>query len=363
MALDPSFWRGRRVLLTGHTGFKGGWAAMWLQRLGASISGYALAPQTNPSLYRAARIDNFVASPIAEFCDIHDREALSSTFAATMPEIVIHMAAQPLVRVAFEQPLMTYSTNVMGTANVLAAAHECGSVRTIVAVTSDKCYDLREGGEPRKESDPLGGAEPYAASKAGAEFIAEGMRAMMTADPERGEGNTGLATARGGNMLGGGDWSRDRLMPDLVAGALGGQPVAIRNPDAVRPWQHVLDPLRGYFVLAQRLHQNAALFEGPWNFGPPASHAVPVRHIADAACALLDAGLTWRPDPAAHFPESRSLRLNSEKAAARLDWRSRLTLADALDWSVRWYKKFDTGADARVLMEADIDRYEALAVA
>jgi CDP-glucose 4,6-dehydratase len=187
------------------------------------------------------------------------------------------------------------------------------------------------------------------------------MRAMMSADAAGGEGHIGAATARGGNMLGGGDWSRDRLIPDLVAGARSGHPVAIRNPDAVRPWQHVLDPLRGYFVLAQRLHQNAALFEGAWNFGPPASHSVPVRDIADAVCELLDAGLTWRPDQGAHPPEARALRLDSNKAAARLDWRSRIALPDALDWTARWYKAFDAGADARVLMEADIDRYEALA--
>jgi CDP-glucose 4,6-dehydratase len=358
MPLDAAFWRGKRVLLTGHTGFKGGWTSIWLRRLGAEVTGYALAPDTQPSLFGAARVGDLVHS---EFGDICDQDALRAVVSASTPEIVIHMAAQPLVRVGYEEPLRTYATNVGGTANVIDAARGCDSVKAVVVISSDKCYDLRGQDTAHAETDPLGGAEPYSASKAGAEFVVEGMR-PLAAGAHRAEG-MGLATARAGNAIGGGDWSRDRLIPDLVTSFEAKRPTAIRNPEAVRPWQHVLDAVHGYFLLMQRVCADPGRFGGAWNFGPSDVNAVPVRTIADRVCALLGAGASWQHDSASNPVEAHALRLDSNKASSELGWRSRLRIEDALAWTVEWFKRFDSGADARTLVEADIERYERIGAA
>ncbi|MBV8171286.1 MAG: CDP-glucose 4,6-dehydratase [Candidatus Eremiobacteraeota bacterium] len=355
MDLDAAFWRGRHVLLTGHTGFKGAWAALWLQRLGAQISGFALEPDTTPSLYEAAHVKGEVRGTIG---DIRDRDALRTACAATVPEIVMHMAAQPLVRAGYEDPLRTYSTNVAGTGNVIDAARAIDSVRAIVVLTSDKCYDLRGPDVPHAETDALGGAEPYSASKASAEFVVAGMRPMVRAQRD---GAIGLASARAGNVIGGGDWSRDRLIPDLMVSLHAHRSPSIRNPDAVRPWQHVLDALAGYFALAQRLYEAPAAYSQPWNFGPDAADALPVRTIADTVCALAGDETSWTHDASDEHPrEADALRLDSRKAAAQLGWSARLHVRDALAWTADWYKQFYAGADARTLVERDIERYEAL---
>ncbi|HME82041.1 MAG TPA: CDP-glucose 4,6-dehydratase [Candidatus Eremiobacteraceae bacterium] len=359
MAFDAVWWRGKRVLITGHTGFKGAWCCLWLHRLGAQLRGYALEPDTTPDLFGAADVASTTKSVIA---DIRDRERLRGEVARFDPQIIIHMAAQPLVRVSYDRPLETYAVNVVGTANVLEAVRAAPSARAIVVVTSDKCYDLHGAERAHAEEDALGGADPYSASKAGAELVTAGMRVLS----RRARESTiacGIATARAGNTIGGGDWARDRLMPDLIASFIKGEPALIRNPAAVRPWQHILDPLYGYLLLARRLWEQPEAFSQPWNLGPPDSNAQSVASVADAAAARFGNGARWRVDEAGHPPEAGVLRLDSSKAKARLGWSARLDLGSAIDWSVGWYRSFALGDSARALVEADIARYEALVAA
>ncbi|MBV8222333.1 MAG: CDP-glucose 4,6-dehydratase, partial [Candidatus Eremiobacteraeota bacterium] len=318
--------------------------------------GYALTPDTEPALFLAARVGTVERNTVG---DVRDAAAVDAAFALHSPQIVIHMAAQPLVRVAYEQPRETYSTNVAGTAVVLDAARRCDSVRAVVVVTSDKCYDLRGVDRARAEDDALGGAEPYAASKAGAELVTAALRSSLFAAQTLIR-PCGLATARAGNTLGGGDWARDRLMPDLIASFIEGVAAPVRNPGAVRPWQHILDALRGYFVLAQRLWHEPAAFSEAWNFGPPASHERPVRWVADEASRLFERGARWRTDETRHPAEASALRLDSSKALRRLEWTAHLDLTQAIEWTVGWYRAYYDGASARALVEADLERYGAL---
>jgi CDP-glucose 4,6-dehydratase len=359
VAIDPGFWRDKRVLLTGHTGFKGGWCSIWLQRLGAQVSGFALAPETTPDLYSVAGVGARMRSRIA---DVRDRDAVRAAFDEAQPEIVLHMAAQPLVRVSYEAPVATYATNVVGTANVVEAASRCASVRAVVVLTSDKCYDLRGPTGPRAEADPLGGGDPYSASKAGAELVTAALRSALFGG---GAASAAVATARAGNTLGGGDWARDRLLPDLIASFIRGLPARIRNPDAIRPWQHVLDPLRGYLVLAQRLFESGERaardrYAQAWNFGPAGAQTHPVAWLADGAASRWGSGARWETDSGVHPHEAPDLQLDSTRAQRELDWSARLPLDEALDWTVAWYRHFADGADARALVEADIERYDSL---
>src|SRR5919106_3641633 len=313
MGVDTAFWSGRRVLVTGHTGFKGAWLTLWLGRMGAEVTGLADSVPTSPSLYEVARAGEGVAEVRA---DIRDAGAVREAFSVA-PEIVIHMAAQPFVRRSFRDPRGTYETNVMGTVNVLEAVRETASVRVVVNVTSDKCYDNREQGRPFVEDDPKGGHDPYSSSKGCAELVADAyLRSFFAPEP------TGprLGSVRAGNVIGGGDWGEDRLIPDIMRGALDGGPIAIRNPEAVRPWQHVLNPLSGYLRLAQALHDRADL-QGGWNFGPALDDARPVRAIADRLTELWPGELQWELDPGPHPHEARFLALDSAKARERLGWR------------------------------------------
>jgi CDP-glucose 4,6-dehydratase len=357
VAVTPAFWSGKRVLVTGHTGFKGSWCSIWLHRLGARLRGYALAPDTAPDLFGAADVASIMESTIG---DIRDRERLSGEIERFDPEIIIHMAAQPLVRVSYERPVETYAVNVAGTANVLEAAARADSARAIVVVTSDKCYDLRDVERAHTEEDDLGGGDPYSASKAGAELVTAAMRASSSRERSGAAHACGIATARAGNTIGGGDWARDRLLPDLIASFMKGEPALIRNPAAVRPWQHILDPLRGYLMLAQRLWEEPESFAAAWNLGPADSNTQSVEWLADAAAAQFGSGASWRVDSDVHPPEARVLRLDSSKARDRLDWCARLDLTTAIDWSVEWYQRHASGAAARTLVENDIARYEAL---
>ncbi len=360
VAVAPAFWSGKRVLVTGHTGFKGSWCCLWLHRLGARLRGYALAPDTTPDLFGAADVASSVESVIG---DIRDRDRLSAEIERFDPEIIIHMAAQPLVRVSYERPVETYAVNVAGTANVLEAAARARSARAIVIVTSDKCYDLRGVERAHTEEDALGGSDPYSASKAGAELVSAAIRASSPRERPGVAHACGIATARAGNTIGGGDWARDRLLPDLIASFMKGEPALIRNPAAVRPWQHILDPLRGYLVLAQCLWEKPESFAQAWNLGPPDSNTQSVEWLADAASARYGSGAGWRVDRSAHPPEARTLRLDSSKARDRLEWSARLDLTTAIDWSVEWYMRHTAGAAARALVENDIARYEALVAA
>lgn len=350
-------WRGRRAFLTGHTGFKGGWLAVWLAKLGVQVRGYALDPATEPNLFTAAA----VASNVEDLRgDILDRARLERAMKEFAPDVVFHLAAQPLVRHSYADPLGTYATNVMGTANVLEAVRGTPSVRAVVCVTTDKCYDNREWVWPYRETDPLGGHDPYSSSKACAEIVCAAYRRSYFAVAGQGECRVALATARAGNVIGGGDWSEDRLVPDLIRGFQSSQPVLIRRPNAVRPWQHVLEPTHGYLLLAERLFTGEAQFASAFNFGPGDEDARTVERIADYMVAAWGGGASWIRDPETGVHEAGILRLDASKARIELGWRPRLSIDTAIDWSVRWYRACQQGKDMLEFTRNQIDDYAAL---
>jgi CDP-glucose 4,6-dehydratase len=344
-------WNGRRVLVTGHTGFKGGWLALWLARLGARVAGCSLGPPTRPSLYELARVGAVVAAE--HEVDVRDRAALARVVAAEEPEVVIHLAAQPLVRRSFEAPAETFDVNAGGTANLLESLRAAGTVRVAVIVTTDKVYLPRRDGAAHTEDDPLGGADPYSASKACAELITRAYRESFLA----GSGTVAVATARAGNVIGGGDYGADRLVPDLIRAASAGAPAQVRNPGAVRPWQHVLEPLSGYLALAQLLWSSAD-GAGGWNFGPERGGEQPVQWLVERFAGLWDGGLEWERAPGDHPPESPVLRLDSSKARSRLGWAPRWELERALAETVDWHRRVASGADARAVTEEQIEGFE-----
>ena len=334
------FWRGRRVLLTGHTGFKGSWLSLGLQHLGAELHGLALEPPTRPALYEVARVAEGMASHIG---DIRDLETVRRAHAAARPEVVIHMAAQSLVRPSYRDPIGTYATNVMGTAHVLEAARSVGTVRAIVVVTSDKCYENTGQTAGYREDAAMGGHDPYSNSKGCAELVTSAYRRSFLA-----EAGIAVASARAGNVIGGGDWAEDRLIPDMLRAFEAGEAVAIRNPRAVRPWQHVLEPLAGYLTLArQLLEADGADFAEGWNFGPRDDDARPVDWIADRMAAAWGAGATWRLDGRAQPHEAAHLTLDGSKARARLGWSPRWSVERALDETVGWHRAWLSGGDMR----------------
>lgn len=349
-------WRGRRVLVTGHTGFKGSWLSLWLAEAGAEVTGLALPASTEPSLFEAARIGEIVDHRIA---DIRDMAAVQAVFADARPEVVFHLAAQPLVRLSYQQPVETYATNIMGTAHVLEAARRAGTVEAIVCVTSDKCYDNREWAWAYRESDPLGGHDPYSSSKGCAELVAAAYRSSYF-DAAAAPGPwTGLATARAGNVIGGGDWAEDRLIPDVLRALSNGDRPLIRAPKAVRPWQHVLEALHGYILVAERLLAGERRFAQGWNFGPFEDDMQAVETIVDHLVAAWG-GKGWDIAPGDHPHEAAMLRLDSSKARAELGWRPVLGLAEALNWIMLWHQAFAAGEDARDLTLDQIRIYAAM---
>lgn len=363
MAINPDFWRGKSVFLTGHTGFKGGWLALWLKRMGARVTGYALPPPTTPSLFGTAGIaDALARSTIA---DIRDPERLNAALAEAQAEIVFHLAAQPLVRAAYEDPIGTYAVNVMGTVHLLEAIRRCPTVRAAVMVTSDKCYENREWWWGYRENEPMGGHDPYSSSKGCAELVSAAYRRSFFAD-----GRVALASARAGNVIGGGDWAADRLLPDLVRAFGQGQPLTLRNPGAVRPWQHVLEPLAGYLLLAERLlgagageeEGDGESYAGGWNFGPRDEDARSVLEVVSAAARLWGEGALWQvqENAAAEPHEARTLKLDCSLARGRLGWAPRLGLDAALAWTLDWYRAQRAGEDMRACCAAQIDRYQGL---
>lgn len=348
---DAAFWRGKRVLLTGHTGFKGGWLALWLSRLGAHVTGVSLAPATTPNLFDAARIGQAIDSRLA---DIRDAAAVRTLLRDTRPDIVLHLAAQALVRPSYAAPVDTFATNVMGTAHVLDALREAPGAKVAVMVTTDKVYRNNEWPYPYREADTLGGHDPYSASKAASELVIASYRdAFLTA---RG---IAVASARAGNVIGGGDWSADRLLPDAVRAWRADGELDVRRPESVRPWQHVLEPLAGYLNLAQALWREPTL-AGAYNFGPDAAEAAPVRTVVDLALAAYGRGRVAYADQPQGPHEAGLLTLDTSKARAVLGVAPRWPLAAAVARSMDWYRRFDDGEDALALCHADIDRYAGL---
>ncbi len=346
--VDPSFWSGRKVLLTGHTGFKGAWLSLWLQSLGARLTGFSLDVPTEPSLFELARVGEGMETITG---DIRDPDAIASVIASSGPEVVIHMAAQSLVRRSFAAPRDTYATNVMGTVNVLDAVRTQGEgVRVVVNVTSDKCYENREWDWGYREHEPMGGHDPYSSSKGCAELVAAAFRRSFFADPD----GPRLSSARAGNVIGGGDWGEDRLVPDVMRAALEGAEARIRNPNSIRPWQHVLSPLSGYLLLAQTMFDRPS-GEAGWNFGPPERDARPVGWIVEQLGALWPEGVRWTVDDGPHPHEARYLKLDSSLARARLGWQPLVGLEQTLRSIVDWYRALSAGEDMRAVTLGQIE--------
>lgn len=350
--LMSKFWRGKRVLLTGHTGFKGAWLALWLHQLGAKVTGVSLPPATTPNLFNLTQIESITDS---HFCDIRDVAALAALIEKANPEIVFHLAAQALVRASYREPLATFATNTQGTANVLDALRTLVSLRVIVAITTDKVYKNFEQLSPFREDDPLGGHDPYSASKAASEIVVASYRDAFFAPK-----SVAVASARAGNVIGGGDWSDDRLIPDAMRAWQSGQPLVIRRPEAIRPWQHVLEPLAGYLVLAQRLWEQPEL-AGAYNFGPPTNQVATVRQVVELARTAYGNGEVLYGDGAEGPHEAGVLVLGTDKARVSLGVTPKWVLTETVNRAISWYQAQSAGGSAISLCEAEITAYEMLA--
>lgn len=346
-----SSWRGRRVLVTGDTGFKGSWLSLWLHALGAEVTGFALPPPTRPCLFEAAGVAELIDHHDG---DVRDLAAMRAAVEASQPELIFHLAAQPLVRPSYREPVETYATNVMGTVHLLEAARGVPGVKAVVCVTSDKCYENREWVWPYRESDPMGGHDPYSSSKGCAELVAAAYRSSFFAN------GPALATVRAGNVIGGGDWAEDRLVPDLVRAFEVGAAPLIRSPDSVRPWQHVLEALGGYLLIAERLLAGEHRFADAWNFGPSDGDTRPVSWIVERMRAAWGGAPRPDADPAPRVHEAGLLRLDCSKARTALGWRPALRLEQALEWIVAWHKAVSRGEDARAVTRAQIAAYCAV---
>jgi CDP-glucose 4,6-dehydratase len=355
MSLQPSnhptfqpssarFFSGKKIFITGHTGFKGSWLCLWLNQLGALVTGYALNPPTNPSLFDLCGIDKLVHTTIA---DIRDGALLTKAMQAAEPEIVIHMAAQPLVRDSYKIPVETYAVNVMGTVNLFEAVRATKSVKAVINVTTDKCYENKEWVWGYRENEPMGGYDPYSNSKACSELVTAAYRSSYFNEKDHATHGVAIASARAGNVIGGGDWASDRLIPDFIRAILKKEKLVIRNPEAVRPWQHVLEPLAGYLMLAQKLVVEGPRFNGGWNFGPDDSDAKPVIWLVDRLCAKWGNGASYTLDKGTHPHEAHYLKLDCSKAKAELGWQPRWNLETALDSIIDWTKAYADKQDVR----------------
>ncbi len=351
---NPSFWNRRRVLVTGHTGFKGSWLSLWLQMLGAEVVGYALPPPTEPNHFTLAGVGRQMTSVVG---DIRNADAVQALFTGFRPEVVFHLAAQSLVLSSYLDPATTFSTNVMGTVNLLEAVRRNASVRAVLVVTSDKCYDQHAARGACREGDRLGGEDPYSSSKACAELVCTAYRASFLAAAAADRPATALATARAGNAIGGGDWSANRLIPDAMRAFAENRSLSVRHPAAVRPWQHVLDPLAGYLLLAEGLYTRGRDLAGAWNFGPPEGSTLDVAHILAALAALWGGTAAWTNDATAYPRETSVLRLDAAKAVGQLGWRPRWSLDEALALTVDWYRAYLAGGDMAVLSRQQITHY------
>ncbi len=354
MGLKPSFWKNRKVLVTGHTGFKGSWLSLWLQKMEADVTGLALAPPTQPSLFELAQVEKNMSSIIG---DIRNLESVRTLFEKLQPEIVIHMAAQSLVRHSYQNPVETYDTNVMGTLNILEGIRSVDSVRAVVMITTDKCYENKEWIWPYRENDPMGGYDPYSSSKGCAELLIASYRQSYFPTEKYKEHKTAIASARAGNVIGGGDWAEDRLIPDIISTLQQNKIPHIRNPAAIRPWQHVLEPLSGYMKLAEKLHQNGSEYSSAWNFGPNPDDTRPVQWIVEKMIQQWGGEVRWDKDDGIHPHEANHLKLDCSKAHTQLHWQPRWTLNKALEKIIAWHKAEISGMDLKQLCLEQIDEY------
>jgi CDP-glucose 4,6-dehydratase len=351
---NPEFWMGRKVFLTGHTGFKGGWMSLWLQSMGAELTGYALPSVGEPNLFDTANI----AKGMKSFCaDVRDFAALNAAIQEAQPEIVIHMAAQPLVRYSYENPVETYATNVMGTVHLLEAVRNCPSVRGVVSVTSDKCYENKEWAWGYRENEPMGGYDPYSNSKGCAELVTSAYRSSYFNCANYAEHGVAIASARAGNVIGGGDWAGDRLIPDFMRAIVGGRKIQIRNPRAIRPWQHVLEPIGGYLVLAERLVTHGSDFAEGWNFGPADTDARDVEWIISRLVAEWGEGAAWFKDLSPQPHEATHLKLDCSKAHTRLNWQPSWNLDTTLSKIIAWHKAHLEGREMKEFCLKQIKEY------
>lgn len=351
---STTFWRGKKVLVTGHTGFKGSWLTLWLQALGAKVTGYALAPDTTPNLFELARVADGIDSVIS---DIRDRHAVLNAMKAASPEIVIHMAAQPLVRESYASPVETYETNVMGTVHVLEAVRHVPGVKSVVIVTTDKCYENHEWEWGYRENEAMGGYDPYSSSKGCAELVTAAYRRSFFNPSTYATHGVAIASARAGNVIGGGDWATDRLIPDIMRAIMREERVRIRSPHAIRPWQHVLEPLSGYLLLAEKLYSEQSRYAEAWNFGPNDADARPVQAIVERLTSQWGDGASWALDGDEHPHEATFLKLDCSKARNRLGWQPRWNLERALDEIVAWYKAAARQEDMRAVTLKQIDQF------
>jgi CDP-glucose 4,6-dehydratase len=357
LEVTPDFWLGKRVFITGHTGFKGAWLSLWLQQLGAEVTGFALPSPTNPSVFNLTNAKTGMTSITG---DVRNLVALSNALAESLAEVVIHMAAQPLVLESYKNPVETYSTNVMGTVNLLEAVRDCPTVRAFVNVTTDKCYENKEWLWSYRENETLGGYDPYSSSKACSELITSSYRNSFFNSNEFPKHLVALASARAGNVIGGGDWSKDRLIPDIIAALSNGQPAIIRNPQAIRPWQHVLEPLNGYLTLAEKLFSSGTTYAEAWNFGPSLEDAKPVSWIAEKITSIWRNGASWISQNLDQPHEASCLTLDTSKAKARLFWRPHLNLEQALNLVVHWHKSLLNENNMREVTLTQIKNYQTL---
>lgn len=349
LGLSLSFWNNKKVFITGHTGFKGGWLSLWLQELGAEVHGYALNPPTTPNLFEVANVEAGMKS--STIADIRDADALRLAINKVEPEVIFHLAAQPLVRYSYKAPVETYAVNVMGTVNLLESVRHTPSVKAVVNITTDKCYENKEWLWPYRETEPMGGYDPYSSSKACSELVTAAFRQSFFS-----ESGVGVASARAGNVIGGGDWAQDRLIPDFLKAFDTDQPVIIRAPDSIRPWQHVIEPLNGYLMLAERLYLEGESFAGAWNFGPSEQDERTVGWIVQHLVNSVS-GASWRIDASQHVHEARHLKLDSSKARTLLGWQPRWSLDIALDKIVEWHQKWHASDDMRASCIQQINAY------
>lgn len=353
--IDRQFWKNKNVFVTGHTGFKGAWLGLWLNSLGAKVTGYALKPPTEPSLYDLINIDEMVDTTVA---DIRDSDALQKAMAGSKAEIVIHMAAQPLVRESYQNPADTYAINVMGTVNLFEAVRRSKNVRAVVNVTTDKCYENKEWVWGYRENEPLGGYDPYSNSKACSELVTAAYRSSFFNLKDYASHHVAIASARSGNVIGGGDWATDRLIPDCIRALLQEERIMIRNPHSIRPWQHVLEPLSGYMELAQKLYEDGVNYAEGWNFGPNNIDAKPVGWIVEKLCSKWGGKAAYSIDTGCHPHEAHYLKLDCSKAKTKLNWYPRWSIEQALDKVIEWSLAYQAKADLRALCVEQIHEYD-----